>query len=500
MPYLGISKAVRIQDILKANASLSPRRYQQAGLQTKRRKFVRDFLNGNPIKGQEVGSGAYIDRSPKAFVRTKALQPDSFIPHLTGDAVVPILPTSFRNMSLSSGDLLLSKDSNVGAVAMLDRDYPDHMLSAGLLQLPVKENKTYLFAFLKHQLFHDQLVHMVPKGATIRHAKELFLDCEVPLPAPGEEADVFSCIDALVQMVVRRERQIRENEQQIYSLIEAELASNQGLVQFKHSNPRIAEVSKVGRLDAGVYGIEYSRKQFMIANYKNGSGIVEDWGFKLGRGQNLQVSAIGNSIYTTSPKANYYTLVRPTNLSDYGTVTRYEYLGNPRSLSCITEGDIIFSAEGSIGKCVMFVGSTERLITNIHGIVLSKKNRDTEESAFVSCFLRYLRHIGLLDHVSVGGQGGSLAERYWSEIRIPFFPAEVRSRIAKIYYRAENEPVVSKSSLDEWLKQDSERVAETDTLHLQTQIKELKTKIIETIDYIANGRSPSTDLTFVRGY
>ena len=58
----------------------------------------------------------------------------------------------------------------------------------------------------------------------------------------------------------------------------------------------------------------------------------------------------------------------------------------------------------------------------------------------------------------------------------------------------------ARPSLDEWLKQDSGRVAVSATLHLQTQIKELKTKIIETIDYIANGRSPSTDLTFVWGY
>ena len=500
MSYIEIPKAVRIQDILTAKASLSPQRYQRVYFQAKRRKSVRDFLDGKPIKGQEVGSGAYVHRSPKAFVRTKALQPDSFIPQLTGDAIVSILPSSFRSMSLSSGDLIISKDSNVGAVAILDQDYPAHMLSAGLLKLPVNENKSYLFAFLKHELFHNQLAHMVPRGATLRHAKELYLDCEVPLPEPSDEGDVFFYIDSLVQMVIRRERQIRENETEIYSLIEAELTNNQGPDRFKYSNPLIGEISKVGRLDARFYSVDYKRKQFMIANYKNGSGTVEDWGFKLDRGQNLQVSAIGKSIYTSKPKVNYYTLIRPTNLSDYGTVARYEYLGNPRNLSCITDGDIIFSAEGSIGKCMMFVNSSERLVTNIHGIVLSKENYDKEESAFVSCFLRYLRHIGFLDHVSVGGQGGSLAQRYWSEVCIPFFPAEARSRIAKIYYRAENGPVVPQSSMDNWLKQDSERVSGTDTLHLQTQIRELKTKIAETIDSIANGISPSTNLTFVYGY
>ena len=60
--------------------------------------------------------------------------------------------------------------------------------------------------------------------------------------------------------------------------------------------------------------------------------------------------------------------------------------------------------------------------------------------------------------------------------------------------------VDARPSLDEWLKQDSGRVAETATLYLQTQIKELKAKISDTIDAIANGHPPSTDMTFVHRY
>ena len=229
---------------------------------------------------------------------------------------------------------------------MLDQDYPDHMLSGGLLKLPVKENKSYLFAFLKHSLFQTQLAHIVPKGAIISHAKELYLDCEVPLPDSGDEGAVFCYVDSLVQMVVRRERQIRENEAEIHNLIEAELTHNQRLTRFKYSYPLIGDISKVGRLDAQFYGVDYQRKQFMIANYKNGSGTVEDWGFKLGRGQNLQVSAIGKSIYSSEPKANYYTLVRPTNLSDYGTVVRYEYLAR---IHRFIQVDGVRTAEGCEG-------------------------------------------------------------------------------------------------------------------------------------------------------
>ena len=76
----------------------------------------------------------------------------------------------------------------------------------------------------------------------------------------------------------------------------------------------------------------------------------------------------------------------------------------------------------------------------------------------------------------------------------------MRSCIARIYYRAKSEPVGPRSSLDEWLKQDAERVAETDTLHLQTQVQELKAQITKTIDSISDGEPPSTDWTFAYGY
>lgn len=36
-------------------------------------------------------------------------------------------------------------------------------------------------------------------------------------------------------------------------------------------------------------------------------------------------------------------------------------------------------------------------------------------------FLRYLRKIGYFDYLSVGGQGGSLAMKYWDDVIIPKF-------------------------------------------------------------------------------
>ena len=46
-------------------------------------------------------------------------------------------------MNLKEGDLLISKDSNIGEIVILDKDYPNHMLSSALYRLPVIEKNKY---------------------------------------------------------------------------------------------------------------------------------------------------------------------------------------------------------------------------------------------------------------------------------------------------------------------------------------------------------------------
>ena len=99
--------------------------------------------------GVEVGSLNYIGQSTHYFVRTKALQSHSFLPEITTETALPIIPNSFVKMNLKQGDLLISKDSNIGEVVILDKDYPNFMLSGAIYKLPVVEKKYYLLALVK---------------------------------------------------------------------------------------------------------------------------------------------------------------------------------------------------------------------------------------------------------------------------------------------------------------------------------------------------------------
>lgn len=115
-------------------------------------------------------------------------------------------------MNLKEGDIIISKDSNIGEIVILDKDYPNYMLSGALYKLPVAKYKYYLLAFIKHPIFREQLDFMVPKGATIRHAKTLFLDCKIPLPNTHVD-ETIRFIELLTQAIINKERLIRERHE-----------------------------------------------------------------------------------------------------------------------------------------------------------------------------------------------------------------------------------------------------------------------------------------------
>lgn len=188
--YVKTPAIVSFSSIEKKDYSLSSSLFMELTIPNNNFLYVRDFLN-RPLKrkdlGVEVGSLNYIGQSTHYFLRTKALQSHTFLPEITSETALPIMPSLFVKMNLKEGDLIISKDSNIGEIAILDTDYPNYMLSGALYKLPVDKRKYYLLAFIKHDIFREQLDIMVPKGATIRHAKSMFLDCKIPMPNHNTE-------------------------------------------------------------------------------------------------------------------------------------------------------------------------------------------------------------------------------------------------------------------------------------------------------------------------
>ncbi|MEM4058792.1 MAG: hypothetical protein QXZ12_08765 [Thermoplasmata archaeon] len=500
MRYIQIPLTITYNDLAQ-KCSLSPSSYKALSFKNQNVKKIRELLLEKPQKGQEVGSFLYINKSKFYFIRTKALQSSYFLPVLNDvECAIPILPMAFKDFKLRKGDILISKDANIGESVYLDDDLPNFMISGGIVRLRFSEDiMHYVFAFMKNEFFKSQIDFLVrSRGATIRHAKTLWLDALIPIPNQSNKDEVIEYVSLLTKAVIRKESEIKKKYEKIINLIEKELKQNQKPNKFTYNMPLLRDLEESIRLDAEMFCKDYKEKQFIIENYTYGARNIFDFGFDFKRGQNLQVSQIRRSIYTEEYKSNFYKLIRPLNLSDYGTVEKYEYLGNPRKLQTLNRGEILFSAEGTIGKICVFIDVDDKTITNIHGITIFRKNNEDDiESIFLGLFLGYLRLIGILDYISVGGQGGSLAQKYWEYIKIPNFPRPKKEELARYYYNSINYKE-DKLNLTEFENEDTRITVEAGIWQLDKQIRVIKQKLDEILYEITMDKEVDISFDFLK--
>lgn len=496
MNYVIIPNEVSMLEIIDKDYSLSPSMYKKIKISNKNVKKIGELIEGNFVEGEEIGSIAYMKESKYYFIRTKSLQPYSSILYFKGDSVVPINPKYFIDFKIKEGDILFSKDSNIGECCYIEsNDYKNFMISSGFLKLDFPYNKLYIFAFLKHKLTKTQLDFSTPKGATIRHSGNRFLDCFIPFPNQKNAEEVIKYVEVLMRVIIDKEKEIRDKNKKINEIIGEELISNQNRTEFIYEFPTIKEIMEIGRLDTGLYSQDYKHNQFLIKNYKFGSKNIFERGFEIRRGQNLQISCIGKSIYLDNPKNNFYRLIRPTNLSDFRTIARLEYLGNKNTLEEVRKGDILFSAEGVIGKTHIFCDEQQKTITNIHGILINKENFNLNENIFIGCFLGYLREVGILDKISVGSQGGSLAKIYFDNLLFPNFPENKQNEITKLYYNSNPiERNASDLNLDNFISEHRNWNKELGIYQLGNQINELKIKLNKVLEEIIEDKEIKIEL------
>ncbi|MBN1795431.1 MAG: hypothetical protein JW804_02045 [Sedimentisphaerales bacterium] len=501
MRYTVVPKEISSSEIMNKGFSFSSAQYKRINISNTNCIFVRDFLSRNLRNsdlGSEVGSVNYIDYSPKFFFRTKGLQEYSLLPDINSESVTPVNPKAFINHELKEGDVIISKDSNIGEVIILDIDYPDWMLSGALYKLPIKKWKYYLLTFMKHKCFREQLDFMVPKSATIRHAKSMFLDCKVPLPNKNQD-QVIKYVEELTKALINKEKKIKSNHQQIHQIIKTEIEENQKSKKFQYEFPSLDDLKYSERMDTSVFTPYFKCEEFKIKNYKNEYSSIEHLDFGSSRGQNLQISNIGESIYSDRYHKGFYTLMLPKHLSKYGTVNEVEYLGNRRDLKILKKGDLIFGAEGfEKGRSIVILDERGRTITNIHGITLHHKEGNIQLSIFVKCFLDYLRNIGLLDRYAVGGNGGSLAMKYWSVIPYPNFPDNKQKETAKLYHNPQAILDTSRLTIDNFVQLDNTFNQKAGITELDETAKKIKARLEEVIDQIVKGQSVDIDFDFLK--
>ncbi|GAB3022446.1 restriction endonuclease subunit S domain-containing protein [Spirosoma pulveris] len=497
--YIKTPTEISFSHIAEKEFTLSSSQYKDLVIPNENFLYVRDFLS-RPLQrkdlGIEVGSINYIGKSPFHFLRTKALQSHSFLLEVSNETTLPIMPSCFVKMNLKKGDLIISKDSNIGEIAILDKDYPNYMLSGALYKLPVFERKYYLLAFIKHSIFREQIDFMVPKGATIRHAKTMFLDCKIPIPNYNAD-DTIKFIELVTQAIINKERLIKERHYSLLGIIEQELISNQNPKKFSFELPRLSEIDAVGRLDVARYSKEYKAFEHLISNYKNGSFKLSEKNYSVKRGQNLQISNIGESYYSDKNIEGFYRLAVSSNFSEYSTVEKLTYIGNPNRLTNINQGEIVFSARGAqFGRVVIYPEKVENVITNIDSLIISNPDAPVFQSIYIAMFLNRLRWNKHIYKIAITGSGANSLTSYQSDdINFPNFPEEKQKEIALIYHNPASSYQTNTFILDNFLEQDNIFNETAGIYELDKTAKQLKEILNKAIDDIANNRQVNINFT-----
>lgn len=487
--YIDIPQSISLDDIKANNFILSSNSYKRLIMKNENYKQLRHLLDRNLTRqdlGQEVGSFSYIKDSPYRFMRSKALQSHSFLPQINQETSLPILPQSFTHINLKKGDLIISKDSNIGEIVILDDDYPNTMLSGALYKLPISQNKFYIFALIKHDMFKQQLDFIVPKGATIRHAKTLFLDCKIPFPNHNKEQTI-NFIETLTKSIITKEKLIKERHTQILNYIEKELLANQKPNKFIYTLPNINEIKGSTRLDTGVYCKEFKRWNFIVKNYKYGSKNLIDRGFDYARGTSLEKNFLGTRIDSKVFIQGFYELLIPTNITEYGTITKTSFIGTKTKLKTITKGDIIFGGEATFKSCVI-VENIDNMATNYHGIRIFNHNNNLVESIFIRCFIEFWRNKGMIQHISVGGQGGHCAPSYFHLIETPLFSQNKQNEIALLYHNPNAKLCHTELNLENFSHKDKAFCTQAGIYELDKSIKHFKKLLNHAIDNIISDK------------
>ena len=392
--------------------------------------------------------------------------------------------------AVMENDILISTVRTYrGGIGIVNYQENNHICSPALTvirEVSSEITKEYLLAVLRTSFFSEQILGFQNRGIYPRLDKSAMDNILIPIP---RNKKIIDYISVLTKAYNNKIQLISQKHQKIINIIDSELKNNQKKKSFSIDFPTINEIDSVGRLDTNLYREEFKEIDFLIKNYSNGFCTIYDLGFTLSRGQNLQISNIGASIYSKTYFDNFYTLILPKFLSKYGTIDTMEYIGNPKELKTLKKGDLIFGAEGfEKGRSIVIIEEKKKAITNIHGITMQQKEHNVEKAIFVKCCLDYLRNKGMIDLFAVGGNGGSLAQKYWEHIPFPKFSEDKQLNIVKLYHNKDAKYDTKNWNLNNFIIKDNEFNKISGIYELDNTAKLLKSRLNIIIDNLINDR------------
>ena len=94
----------------------------------------------------------------------------------------------------------------------------------------------------------------------------------------------------------------------------------------------------------------------------------------------------------------------------------------------------------------------------------------------------------MIDAYAVGGNGGSLAIKYWDCLKFPNFPNAVEKKIARLYHNIDVQYAVSNCTLKNFIDCDNKFNQEAGIYELDKSMNYLKGKLNQAIACIADDK------------
>ena len=428
------------------------------------------------FNGTEIGSASYVKNSNHRFIKTGNIQNDFLIDYSTVEYC-----KNTNNVVLQGNEILIAEDGGGDGLGesclyVKDTNYSDYLCN-GILALRIdnKEKRNFIFGFLKSNYFKEFMDNNTPMASTLRHSNGVAKKYLLPL-YDGKNNE-HKLLSILVENLIDKENQIKSKNSIIDTRIKSELnISNVSGIQASKS----LFIKNDFRCSGGLYNENFLNTYQSIQNYKFGYfKLLDKYNSK--RGQNLQVSNIGDSYYSTKSKKGFYRLVTTMELSDNRTIHSYRYLGNKNKLSTVKTNSIMLSADGTVGKSI-FIGE-EHFISNIHQWILTgNSNLPKHKIVFVSLFLQWLRNQNFYEYIKDKANGGAIKEPHLQKfLNIPKFPATIQNEISLNYY---NDVARTNNSLTNYLSNELQRNKELGIWQLNMECFELKAKINKIVEKI----------------
>ena len=465
--YITIPKKLNYSEFKENNYTITPSKYSSFRIKNKRKyKTLFDLIEESKDTINSIKSEKYL--------YSEISNIDIYTGKISHQSFFGVNLPNNNPKKIIKDDILISKVRTYRGGVGIVKSEKSNLTSTGAVIVIRKTkdiSKEYLFSILKNSFFIEQVLSFENRGMYPRLDNHALKNIYIPIPDHKEN----KIIKFLTESYLRKVYLIEQKHKNIINIINNELKDNSKNNKFSYVQPKINEVFKNSRMDAGYYSKEIKGLLHRIYDYSKGFKSLTEQDLELIPGPSLELKIIGTRVDSDVYLKNFYRLITPTQISDFGTINYYKFIGTPKKINHIDYGDIIFGESGT-GRSAVYLDDEYKTINNAHAHILRpiKDKCSLDKSITIRCILQYYKEIGLIDLMTVGGSGGHLSPSYFDRVPIPNFSKKIQEKISANYFNKQKLYDFDNFKLENYLKYDKDFENKSGIIDLDKASKKIK--------------------------